>query len=46
MPSIPSDTPCKLTIGISEYMVTVVSGDEASIVLMSKDPMPDTIAKA
>lgn len=46
MPSIPSDTLCKLTIGNTNYQVTVINVDTDSLIISSKEVLPDTIAKA
>lgn len=46
VPTVPADTPCKLIIGKEQYDVTVVSFEENSIVLSSKNVLPDTLTKA
>lgn len=45
-PVIPVDTPCKLLIGQERFDVTVVSFDDFSITLATKNPLSDTIGKA
>ena len=46
VPAIPADTPCDLIIGNDSYSVTVISFDEASIIISSKQPLPDALVKA
>lgn len=46
LPSLPADTPCKLLVGKEHFDVIVISFEENSIVIASKNPLPDTIAKA
>lgn len=45
-PSLPADTPCKLIIGKDQFDVTVISFEENSIIISSKNPLPDTIGVA
>ncbi|MEG2012898.1 MAG: AAA domain-containing protein [Anaerovoracaceae bacterium] len=45
-PSLPSDTPCKLSIGKDQFDVTVVSFEENAIIISTKAPLPDTIGNA
>ncbi len=46
VPSLPSDTPCKLIVGQNQYDVTVISFEENSIVVSTKAPLPVTLGKA
>ena len=46
IPAIPADTPCDLIIGKDSYSVTVISFDETSIIVSSRQPLPDVLAKA
>lgn len=46
MPSLPADTPCKLTVGIQQYDVKVVSVTENSLVISTGSPLPDMLSKA
>ncbi len=43
---IPADMPCKLTIGKDQYDATVVSFEGNVIVVATKAPLPEAIAKA
>ena len=45
-PSLPADTPCKLTIGKEQFDVTVISFAETSIIISSKKQLPATIGQA
>lgn len=45
-PSLPADTPCKLTIGKEQFDVTVISFAETSIIVSSKKQLPATIGQA
>ncbi len=46
LPSIPADTPCKLTIGNENYDVTVIAFDDSSLTIEAKEELPNTIAEA
>ena len=46
IPAIPADTPCDLIIGKDSYSVTVISFDETSIIISSRQPLPDVLVKA
>jgi len=46
LPSIPADTPCKLLIGNEQFDVTVISLDEESIIISTKESLPESIEKA
>lgn len=46
IPSLPADTPCKLFIGKDQFDVTVISFEENSIIISSKNLLPDTIGNA
>lgn len=43
MPVMPTDTPCKLTIGKDTYEVTVVSCADDYIIVSSLSPLPDAL---
>lgn len=45
-PSLPADTPCKLTVGKDQFDVTVISFEETSIIISSKNQLPATIGQA
>ncbi len=46
MPSLPADTPCKLTIGTDQYDVTVISSSDNEIIVASVKKLPANIGKA
>ena len=45
LPSLPADTPCKLVVGREHYDVIVVSVSEDTIIVSSKERLPDTLDK-
>ena len=46
IPSLPGDTPCKLSIGKEQFDVTVIGLKENILTVAAKIPLPDTISKA
>ncbi len=46
MPSLPADTPCKLTIGTDQYDVTVISSSDNEIIVATGKKLPANIGKA
>lgn len=46
LPTIPADTPCKLTIGKEQYDVTVISFEETAITIASKEQLPPSLGRA
>lgn len=46
IPELPADTPCKLTIGKDQFDATVVSFEENTIIVATKEPLPEAIASA
>ena len=46
VPTLPADTPCKLTIGKDQHDVTVVSFEDNYIVLASSKGLPESIGYA
>jgi ssDNA-binding Zn-finger/Zn-ribbon topoisomerase 1 len=46
LPNLPSDTPCKLTVGKDSFDVTVISFTENAIIIASKVELPGVLASA
>lgn len=46
LPSIPADTPCKLTIGNENHDVIVIAFDDNNLTIATKEELPNTIAEA
>ena len=46
MPSLPSDTPCKLYVGKDQFDVIVISCEENQLILSSRVTLPETLGSA